>query len=140
MKSILKEIAIIVLLCVAIGLILCVILYNYLPNNVTLPSNVEAYEEPNEIKNEINEEIVEYPKQNIVFEITDSDLTLYKQSQSYNPGKSDPFASSNTTSNSTQTNGTSTQTTNNNGNSNSTVSENINTENQSASTQDTKLK
>lgn len=92
MKAILKEILIMLLLCVAIILILGVIFYNYMPFKKVIPSKVEAYVTPNNIKNEINEEIVEYPKENVTFEITDSDLTLYKQSQSYSPGKSNPFA------------------------------------------------
>ena len=92
MKPIIKEIFVIILLCLAICLIFCVIFYNYLPNNIVVPSNVEAYTTSSSIKNEINEEVAEYPKQNIVFEITDSDLTLYKQSQSYDPGKANPFA------------------------------------------------
>jgi len=98
MKAIFKEIIIILLLCLAICLVLAVLFYNYIPINKVIPSNVEAYKTSETIKNEISEEIVEYPKQNIVFEITDSDLTLYKQTQSYEPGKSNPFASLNTTS------------------------------------------
>lgn len=91
MKSLIKELIIILLLTIIIGLILCIIFYNYLPFNKIVPSKVEAYVTPGTVKEEINEDIVEYPKQNIVFEITDSDLTLYKQSQSYDPGKSNPF-------------------------------------------------
>lgn len=98
MKAIFKEIAIILLLCLAICLVLAVIFYNYIPINKVIPSNVEAYQTSETIKNEIAEEIVEYPKQNIVFEITDSDLTLYRQTQSYVPGKSNPFAALNSTS------------------------------------------
>lgn len=107
MKSIIREILIIILLCVAIGLVLCIVFYNYIPSNITVPSQVEAYTTPNSIKNEINEEVAEYPKQNIVFEITDSDLTLYKQSQSYDPGKSNPFAEESTTTSNESNTGTS---------------------------------
>lgn len=123
MKAILKEIIIILLLCLAICLILAVLFYNYIPINKVIPSNVEAYKTSETIKNEISEEIVEYPKQNIVFEITDSDLTLYKQTQSYEPGKSNPFAALNTSSTGNVVDGE-------NGNSNSgNVSENKTTTN-----------
>lgn len=103
MKSVIKEIAIIILLCVAICLILGIIFYSYVPSNVVVPGNVEAYSTANEIKEEIEEEIVEYPKENLVFEITDSDLTLYRKTKSYDEGKANPFAASNSTSVGTDT-------------------------------------
>ena len=97
MKSIVKEIAIIILLCLAIFLVLGLLFYNYIPTNLVVPGNVEAYATSDAIKDEINEEIVEYPKENFVFEITDSDLTLYRKVKSYDAGKANPFASSNET-------------------------------------------
>lgn len=92
MKSIIKEICIILLLCIAICLVLAVIFYDYIPTNKVVPSTVEAYKTSNTIKDEINQEIVDYPKQNITFEITDSDLTLHRQENSYDSGKANPFA------------------------------------------------
>lgn len=92
MKSVIKEILIILLLCCAICLILGVIFYDYIPTNKVVPSTVEAYTTSNTIKEEISQEIVEYPKQSIVFEITDSDLNLYKQDNRYDSGKANPFA------------------------------------------------
>lgn len=103
MKSIIKEIVIIILLCLAICLILGIIFYNYIPSNIVVPGNVEAYSTSNTIKEEIAEEIVEYPKENFVFEITDSDLTLYRKSQSYDEGKANPFAAPTTTATGTDT-------------------------------------
>lgn len=103
MKSIIKEILIILLLCLAICLVLGVIFYDYIPTNKVVPSTVEAYKTSDTIKEEINQEVVEYPKQNITFEITDSDLTIYKQEKNYDSGKANPFAtaSSGTTGNTT---------------------------------------
>lgn len=92
MKSIIKEIFIILLLCIAICLIFGVIFYDYIPTNKVIPSTVEAYKTSNTIKDEISQEIVDYPKQNITLEITDSDLTLKKQDKSYDSGKANPFA------------------------------------------------
>lgn len=145
MKSIIREILIIILLCVAIALILCIVFYNYIPSNITVPSKIEAYTTSNTIKNEINEEVAEYPKQNIVFEITDSDLTLYKQSQSYDPGKANPFAAESTTNSGATTTGTSTSTsqpTTPSTSNNSNINEKTNTGNTSSGTffEDTKLK
>ena len=97
MKSIIKEILIILLLCLAICLILGVIFYEYIPNNKVVPSTVEQYKTANTVKEEINQEVVEYQKQNITFEVTDSDLTRYKKTDTYNPGKANPFAASSNT-------------------------------------------
>ena len=94
MKSILKEIIIILLLCCAICLILGVVFYDYIPTNKVIPSTVEAYKTSNKIKEEIDEEITEFQKQTIVMEITDSDLKLHKQEKSYDSGKINPFAKS----------------------------------------------
>ena len=92
MGSIAKEIGITILLCIAIVLILGVIFYNYIPINVVVPSDVEQYKTSSAIKEEIDEEIVEYPKEDLIFEITDSDLTLYRRTSSYKQGKDHPFA------------------------------------------------
>ena len=111
MKSVIKEILIILLLCSAICLILGVIFYEYIPNNKVVPSTVEQYKTANTVKEEINQEVVEYQKQNITFEVTDSDLTRYKKTDTYNPGKANPFAaSSNTIENTNTTTGGSTTT------------------------------
>ena len=92
MKSIVKEIFIILLLCIALCLVFGVIFYDYIPNNKVVPSTVEAYKTSNTIKDEISQEIVDYPKQNITLEITDSDLTIKKQDKSYESGKANPFS------------------------------------------------
>lgn len=92
MKSIIKEILIILLLCLAICLVLGVIFYDYIPTNKVIPSTVEAYKTSNTIKDEITQEIVDYPKQNITYEITDSVLKVDEQGKKYNPGKANPFA------------------------------------------------
>ena len=69
MKSVLKEIIIILLLCCAICLILGVVFYDYIPTNKVIPSTVEPYTTSNTIKEEINQEITEFQKQTIVMEI-----------------------------------------------------------------------
>lgn len=116
-KSIIKEIFIMLLLCIAIVLILGIILYDYIPSNKVIPVK-EAYETPNDVKEEINEQITEIEKTEISYEITDADLNLYKQTSSYKPGKPDPFSESSTVVNSNVTDENTTNTNQNNGTTN----------------------
>ena len=118
MKSIIKEIFIILLLCIAIALIFGVVFYDYIPNNKVVPSTVEAYKTSNTIKDEISQEIVDYPKQNITLEITDSDLTIKKQDKSYESGKANPFSTAVETVTGNTTTGNTTISGNNNTNKN----------------------
>ncbi len=92
-KTILKEGIITILLCVAILLLLSVIFYDYNPLTKTVPSTI-AYVAPNEIKEELEGEISRLNTTNIVYTIEGADLNIYKQSNSYVSGKSNPFATS----------------------------------------------
>ena len=85
-KSIIKEIIIMLLLCVAILLILGVLFYDYIPSNKVVPGKI-AYSTPENIQEEVNEEVIEANKTKITYEVTDADLNIYKQSNSYVPGK-----------------------------------------------------
>ena len=91
-KTIIKELFIILLVTVAIGLVLAVIFYQYMPSNRIIPSKVTAYKASEEVAKEIEEEskseLLEY---NEIYEITDADLSRYKKIDSYRPGKVDPF-------------------------------------------------
>ena len=89
-KSIIKEIIIMLLLCVAILLILGVLFYDYIPSNKVVPGKI-AYSTPENIQEEVNEEVIEANKTKITYEVTDADLNIYKQSNSYVPGKRDPW-------------------------------------------------
>ena len=94
MKSFLKELVIILLLCVVICLILGITFYKYIPNTKIVPSQVEKYTTSETIKDEIEQTTIDYTNeavQNVTFEITDSDLRLYQNSGSYTTGKSNPF-------------------------------------------------
>lgn len=93
-KIIFKESFIILLTCISIGLIIAIIFYQYMPNNRVIPSKVSAYATPDNVKEEIKsaDENYELTEQTQTYTITDADLSLYKRNQSYNPGKSDPFA------------------------------------------------
>ena len=102
-KSVLKEICIILLLCIAIILILGVIFYDYIPSNKVVPNKLSEYTIPENIQSEIEEEVSGINQVEVSYEITSSDLSLYKQTHSYTPGKPDPFSAS-TSTNETNTN------------------------------------
>lgn len=94
-KTVLKEIIITLLLCIAILLVLGVLFYDYNPLNKIVPNKI-AYSTPEEIKNEIQETEVKDVLEggiNIVYSIDSSDLNIYKKSNSYVAGKANPFAS-----------------------------------------------
>lgn len=96
LKSVIKEIFIILLLSIAILLILGILFYDYIPINRVVPQK-EAYSTPDEVKNEIDEEIAETEKIEVTYEVTDADLNIYKQTGSYSEGKANPFALGSTT-------------------------------------------
>lgn len=91
LKSVMKEIIILLLLSIAILLILGILFYDYIPINQTVPTK-EAYVTPNTVKQEIDETILESEKIEVTYEVTDSDLNIYKQTGSYSEGKANPFA------------------------------------------------
>ena len=92
-KTIFKEFFIILLVCVAIILIMAVIFYNYIPTNKIIPAKVTAYKTPENIQTEITEDTIgSYTTQEKEYTIENSVLSKYQVTQSYNPGKPDPFA------------------------------------------------
>ncbi|MDO5556719.1 MAG: hypothetical protein Q4G05_00515 [Clostridia bacterium] len=93
MKDVMKEIIITALCAVVIVLVLGIIFYESVASNKIIPVET-SYEIPEDIQAELDEiaEIKSLEKTNIVYTIDGSDLSLYKQTQSYNPGKVDPFA------------------------------------------------
>ena len=58
-KSVIKEIFIILLLSIAILLILGILFYDYIPINKVVPE-AETYVTPNNVLEELNDEITEY--------------------------------------------------------------------------------
>ncbi len=117
-KKIFKEICIMLLLCVAIVLVLGVIFYDSIPSNKVVPNKLASYVTPEDVATEINEQITEADKVEVSYEITGSDLTLYKQTHSYTPGKPDPFSASTSTNTANPNGGTATQKPSNNTGSN----------------------
>lgn len=128
-KNIIKEIIIMLLLCLAIILILGVILYEYVPANKILPEEI-SYVTPQNIKEELkNSDNVEEDKVILTYEIDETDLANYQKIKDYKPGKTNPFS---TYEEKTEENQNGQNTTNNNSgsnNSNSSSSSNNNSSN-----------
>ena len=91
LKSVLKEIFIILLLRVAIVLILGILFYDYIPINKVVPDK-QAYTTPENVRNELDEQISEAEKVEVTYEVTDADLNIYKQTGTYTEEKANPFA------------------------------------------------
>ena len=126
-KNIIKEIIIVLLLCLAIILILGVLLYEYVPSNKVIPEKV-SYVTPEKVKEELNKA----DSTNIIttyeYNVEASDLNNYKRVSDYVPGKQNPFSSYNTEDTETtggetpSTGNSSTTTGNSNNNSNTNTS------------------
>jgi cytochrome c oxidase assembly protein Cox11 len=108
-KTLIKEIIIMLLLCLAIMLILGIILYEYVPMSKTIP-NAVSYTTPENVKQELADSATVDESQIILtYEVDSTDLSNYAKIKDYKPGKANPFSSYETTSttNTTSTSGTS---------------------------------
>lgn len=119
-KNIIKEIIIILLLCLAIILVLGVLLYEYVPSAKVIPEKV-SYTTPENVKEELKQ-VSDIDESQVImtYSVDSSDLNNYKNIQDYKPGKTNPFASSDsgtqTAGGNTTTNGSSTGNTTSSGN------------------------
>lgn len=117
-KSIVKELIIVLLLCLAIIIILGILLYEYIPMAKTIPNEV-SYTTPTEAKEELaKSDEVDESKIIMTYEVNSADLNNYKKIQKYKPGKANPFSSFETSGTGTSENGNGSTGTNNNGNQN----------------------
>lgn len=120
-KKVIKEIIIMLLLCLAIILILGVLLYEYVPSNKIIPEEV-SYTTPADVQEELNKsENLENEQVILTYSIDATDLNNYERINSYVPGKTNPFSSYDTSSTSGNENqsGSSNGRTNNSNNSSS---------------------
>lgn len=91
-KSIIKETIIMLLVCLAILLVLCILLYDFIPSNKILPAEV-SYQASEEIKLELESAVRgEGTKIVLSYEVTSTDLKNYEKSDDYNAGKVNPFS------------------------------------------------
>lgn len=123
-KSVIKEIFIMLLLCIAIVLILGVIFYNYIPTNKVVPNKLAEYTTPENVKAEIDEPVSEAQKEEVTYQIDGADLKLYKQNNGYTTGKVNPFSASPSVNNIESTNNNTNNIDNNNQNENKNVDKN----------------
>lgn len=91
-KTIIREIGILMLILIVIGLVLAILFYDYIPSNKAVPIKVQAYTIPEEISEELEQAAPS--EQNIVrtYYIDSSDLYLYESTNDYDKGKANPFA------------------------------------------------
>jgi len=130
-KTVIKEIIIMLLICLAIILVLGFLLYDYIPMAKVIPEEV-SYATPESVKSELlSAGGVDESQVILTYEVDATDLNNYKRVHSYKAGKANPFSSfettgENTTNSSGSTssgnktnNNTSSNTTNNNSNTSS---------------------
>lgn len=102
-KNVIKEIIIILLLCLAIILLLGILLYEYVPITKTIPNPV-SYTTPENVKQELaSADGVDESQIVMTYEVDATDLNNYKSIQDYKPGKANPFSSYETTGTNTTT-------------------------------------
>ena len=91
-KSIIKELFILILLLITIVLIFAVILYDYNPLSKTMPKQVEAYTLPEEVQTELEGSLGEEEKIIKTYQVDARDLDKFKKNDEYNPGKIEPYS------------------------------------------------
>ena len=107
-KNIVKEIIIILLLCLAIILLLGILLYEYAPMSKTVPNPV-SYTTPEEVQQELSSSSDVDDSQIIMtYEVDSTDLNNYERINDYQPGKANPFSSYATNGENTTTSGSAT--------------------------------
>lgn len=129
MAKVIKEIIIMLLVCLLSMLVLAIVLYKYIPNRKTVPEVVK-YTASEEVKDLLDDTIdTKGNSDNVIltYEVTASDLSGYQSANTYVPGKSNPFAaaSSSTTADDGNNNGNS----DNSGNSQNSGEDNKGTQN-----------
>ena len=113
-KKLIKEMIIMLLICLAIILILGVLLYEYVPSNKIIPDEV-SYTTPTAVQEELSKgENVENDEIILTYSVDSTDLDNYERINTYVPGKPNPFSPySETTEENTIQNGNSSNTDNN---------------------------
>lgn len=108
-KKVIKEIIIMLLLCLAIILILGVLLYEYVPSNKIIPDEV-SYTTPTAVQEELSKsENVESDEVILTYSVDSTDLDNYERINTYVPGKPNPFSSYETSGEDTDQSGSSTE-------------------------------
>ena len=139
MSKIIKEIIILLLVCLVGMLLFSVIFYEYIPNRKIIPE-VTQYSASEKIKEQKVDDIDKRDDQIVkTFEVTSADLNNFKVTKDYVAGKANPFAAvasdaesnastSKSTSNNNSSSGSSSSSSSNSKSSSSSKSSNDNTD------------
>ena len=133
MSKIIKEVIIMLIICLIAMLLFAILLYDYVPNRKVV-AEVTQYTTSQETQNLLADNIDSEENEVVLtYEVTSQDLSSYEVSNEYVPGKANPFeaVSSGTTGEGSDDNTTNTTT-----NSNTTTNTN-NDENEDTSSNDT---
>ena len=96
-KIFIKEMIIMLLICLASILILGVLLYEYVPSNKMIPDAV-SYTTPEKVQLELNKgKDVENDEIILTYSVDSTDLDNYERINTYVPGKVNPFSPYNET-------------------------------------------
>ena len=126
-KNVIKEIIILLLLCLAIILLLGILLYEYVPMSKTVPNPV-SYTTPEDVQQELaSSSDVDNSQIILTYEVDSTDLNNYERINDYQPGKANPFSSYETSGENTTTSGSGTGGSSSSSGSNSSSSNNSNT-------------
>ena len=107
-KNVIKEIIILLLLCLAIILLLGILLYEYVPMSKTVPNPV-SYTTPEDVQQELaSSSDVDNSQIILTYEVDSTDLNNYERINDYQPGKANPFSSYATNGENTTTSGSAT--------------------------------
>lgn len=126
-KNVIKEIIILLILCLAIILLLGILLYEYVPMSKTVPNPV-SYTTPEDVQQELaSSSDVDNSQIILTYEVDSTDLNNYERINDYQPGKANPFSSYETSGENTTTNGSATGGSSSSSGSSSSNSNNANT-------------
>lgn len=90
-KSIVKEVIVVLLLILAVLLALGILFYDYIPSNKSVPS-VANYRTSESVSQELQESVKENETVLVTYEITSGDLKNYQKTNVYTNGKANPFS------------------------------------------------
>lgn len=113
MKSVFKEIIIVLLLILIILLVLGILFYEYMPNSKIVPEKVSEYAMNETVKQELDSNLNNAGADEIIrtYQLDSTDISNYEKAKEYQKGKVNPFAeyssgvTGNTTNGGTTTNG-----------------------------------
>lgn len=92
MAKVIKEIIIMLLICLVGMLLFAVIFYEYIPNRKIVPE-VTEYSASDKVQELLADNVDEEKSQVVLtYEVTSKDLNNYEATNEYVPGKANPFA------------------------------------------------